>query len=229
MYPVEVQVSSELRQAHTRTWQTIASAGAFFTGAERVEMVRTARQSQACPLCQARLKALSPNAVSGQHAHEGDLPDPVVDLIHRLRSDPGRLTRATFDTLTEHLPLGAYVEIVSVVASAVIVDTLHSAVGLALPELPAPQAGTPDGAINPAAVDNGACVPVLAGDDTLTDTGMPREPNIARALGLVPGAVALFFNTFRPHYRLKNIALSISQAQAEFVAARVSAMNECFY
>jgi len=70
---------------------------------------------------------------------------------------------------------------------------------------------------------------MLTGEDTLADTGMPRVPNIARSLGLVPSALTLFFNTFRPHYALKDIDLSISQAQAEFIAARVSAMNECFY
>ncbi len=63
----------------------------------------------------------------------------------------------------------------------------------------------------------------------MADTGLPRVPNIARSMGLVPSAVDLFFGTFRPHYSLKDIPLSISQAQAEFVASRTSAINECFY
>jgi hypothetical protein len=63
----------------------------------------------------------------------------------------------------------------------------------------------------------------------MADTGLPAVPNIFRAMGLVPDAVALFFSTFRPHYALKDIELSISQAQAELVASRVSAWNECFY
>jgi len=33
----------------------------------------------------------------------------------------------------------------------------------------------------------------------------------------------------RSHYSLSDIPLDISQAQAEFIAARVSALNECFY
>ncbi len=60
-------------------------------------------------------------------------------------------------------------------------------------------------------------------------TGLPTVPNIGRAMGLVPSAGALFFTTFYPHYQLTDINLSISQAQAEFVAARVSSLNECFY
>ena len=59
--------------------------------------------------------------------------------------------------------------------------------------------------------------------------GLPRAPNIGRAMGLVPSAVALFFLTFRPHYALRDVPLAISQAQAEFIASRVSALNECFY
>ncbi len=63
----------------------------------------------------------------------------------------------------------------------------------------------------------------------MADTGLPVVPNIVRAMGLVPKAVELFFGTFRPHYALKGIKLSLSQAQAEYVASRVSAMNKCFY
>ena len=59
--------------------------------------------------------------------------------------------------------------------------------------------------------------------------GMPRAPNIGRAMGLVPSAVALFFLAFRAHYALRDIPLDIAQAQAEFIASRVSALNACFY
>ena len=127
------------------------------------------------------------------------------------------------------ISLQEYIEIVSVVTSSVIIDTLHNALGFGLPPLPAPKPGRPSKHFNNDAVDAGAWVPILAADQTMADTGLPRVPNIARALGLVPGALDLFFRTFRPHYALKDIQLSISQAQAEFVASRVSAMNECFY
>ena len=72
-------------------------------------------------------------------------------------------------------------------------------------------------------------VPVLDAPQDLAHHGLPNVPNIARSMGLVPSAVELFFTTFRPHYSLSYIHMTISQAQAEFVAARVSSINECFY
>jgi hypothetical protein len=100
---------------------------------------------------------------------------------------------------------------------------------LGLPGLPRADRVRPSRQINEQAVDAGAWLPILAAPSTMSDTGLPQVPNIARSLGLVPSALELFFNTFRPHYALADIPLSISQGQAEFVAARVSAMNECFY
>ena len=229
MYPDHLALSDRLKAAHGQSWQAIAKAGDFFTGAERVAFVHAARAALSCSLCSSRLAALSPFSLLGEHADEDGLDPVIVDVIHRIAVDPGRLTRAWFDEVTRHISQKEYVEIVSVVATSVIIDTLHNAVGLSLARLPAPQEGNPAKQFNTAAVAGGAWVPMLTGEDTLADTGMPRVPNIARSLGLVPSALTLFFNTFRPHYALKDIDLSISQAQAEFIAARVSAMNECFY
>ncbi len=229
MYPQQLRLAEHLKQAHAQSWQSIAAAGDFLSGTDRVAVVRTAREALTCEFCDARKQALSPNAVTGWHDHSGTLDPAVVDMIHRIRTDPGRLTRAWFDELTADISKQEYVEIVSVVASSVIIDTLHNAVGLGLPALPEPSSERPRRQYNHDAVEAGAWVPILQGDDTMADTGLPRVPNIARALGLVPSALQLFFNTFRPHYALRDIDLSISQGQAEFVAARVSALNECFY
>ena len=233
MYPEHLPLSQHLRDSHAESWQLIGSAGDFFTARDRVEIVRVAREALTCTLCAERKAALSPfspvPAEAEGHNVLSNLPDVVVDMIHRLRTDPGRLTRQWFDEVTAEISKQEYVEIVSVVTSSVIIDTLHNALGLGVPALPETRAGRPRKAYNPDAVDAGAWVPVLAAEQTMADTGLPRVPNIARSLGLVPSALDLFFKTFRPHYALKDIQLSISQSQAEFVASRVSAMNECFY
>lgn len=229
MYPEHLPLSQHLRDSHAEAWATIGSPGDFFTARDRVEMVRVAREAATCDLCLDRRAALSPNAVEGHHNVRSSLPDVVVDMIHRIRSDPGRLTRSWFDNVVSEISRQEYVEIVSVINSSVIIDTLHNSLGLGVPQLPIQQQGRPRRSYNEEAVEDGAWVPILAADQTMADTGLPRVPNIARSLGLVPSALDLFFKTFRPHYALKDIQLSISQAQAEFVASRVSAMNECFY
>ena len=235
MYENHPHVRDDLRTGHAQSWAELAKPGAFLTGATRIAVVREARAALDCPLCAERKAALSPFAVTGaEHAtlvDTGELLDAsIVDVIHRLRTDPGRLTRAWFDEIiAAGVGVGTYVEVVSVVTTTVIVDTLHRSLGLETPELPEPVAGQPSGETNLNAVDAGAWVPVMAGQQDLAETGLPTVPNIARAMGLVPSAVALFFRTFRPHYQLKDIQLTISQAQAEFVASRVSSLNECFY
>ena len=230
MYPDELPLRENLRTAHANSWRGIAEPGAFWSGSQRVAMVAEARHALSCGLCARRQTALSPYTQTGEHDSVTDLQPAVIELIHRLQTDPGRLTRSWFDGIIgAGISQGEYVEAVSVVTSSVIIDTLHASLGLPLAELPAAQAGTPTGEIDENAVDEGAWVPLSAASQELTDTGLPAVPNIARSMGLVPAAVVLFFGTFRPHYALRDIPLAISQAQAEFVASRVSALNQCFY
>ena len=233
MYTPELPLRSNLTEAHALSWRSIGEPGAFWSGLERVQMVACSRAATNCKLCEERKAALSPFAVRGEHdeiSGSSDLAPVLVDAIHRIRSAPGRLTKTVFDqVIAAGIGEPAYVEMVSVVNSSVIIDTLHRSLGLPLPELPEAVGGAASGEYNTAAVDRGAWVPILDADQDLFDTGMPSVPNILRSMGLVPSAVQLFFQTFRPHYALVDIPLSISQAQAEFVASRVSALNECFY
>lgn len=229
MYDEKLPLGDDLRAAHQSALQTICAPGPSWTGAERRAMVVSARAATACALCAERKTAISPTHVNGTHDDPTDLPAIVVDAIHRIRTDPARLTRSWFDTVTAEIGQPAYVELVGVVNTSVIIDTLHAALDQPLPALPEASSGAPTQAPTGDVVEEGAWVPITRAPRDMADTGLPAVPNIARAMGLVPDAVALFFSTFRPHYALKDIALSISQAQAELVASRVSAWNECFY
>ncbi len=227
-YPAALPLSQTLRTAHRQALETIAGPGPSFSGAERLAMVEAARAAVGCKLCEARKDGLSP-ALLGEHDGPQVLSPTATDAIHRIRTDPNRLTKRWFDAASADLGVAGYLELVSVVTSAVIIDTLHQALDLPLAPLPAAQPGAPTGDVPGDVIDDGAWVPITAAPRTMADTGLPEVPNIVRAMGRVPQAVALFFGTFRPHYALKDIQLSLSQAQAELVAARVSAWNECFY
>ena len=230
MYDTSYPVRANLREAHEQAWQLIAQPGAFWSGAQRVQIVQEARAALRCSLCERRQEALSPNAVQGAHDTASALPAALVEVIHRLRSDPARMTRSVFDeALAAGLSAEQYVETVSVVCTSVVIDTFHIALGLEAPATLEPQAGAPTGQEPPPVVDGGAWVPLTAVDVQDGTFGLPRAPNIGRSMGSVPSAVALFFLAFRPHYALRDIPLAISQAQAEFIASRVSALNECFY
>ena len=134
MYPDHLPLSERLKKAHAQSWQDIASPGDFFNGRERIAMVRAARDALTCALCDDRKTALSPNSVHGEHDNGTELRPVIVDAIHRIRTDPGRLTHSWFKTVTADISQAEYVEIVSVVTSAVIIDTLHNALGFRHPK-----------------------------------------------------------------------------------------------
>src|SRR4029434_44352 len=88
-----VPVRDDFAAAHTRFWKRLASPGAWWTGAECVAIAAEVRQARHCPLCQARREALTPAAGESEHDHGGALPDTAVEVIHRVVTDPGRLSR----------------------------------------------------------------------------------------------------------------------------------------
>ena len=192
-YPDDLPLRDDLHEGHAAAWADIAQPGVSWTGAERVAILAEARAALDCELCNARISALSPNAVQGVHDAVSALPAAVVDGIHRLRTDPQRLTRAWFDSLVEdQLSLAAYAELVSLVCTSVIIDTQHNVPGLPVAPLPDPVDGEPSGDVLDDTVDIGAWLPVMKAEADLTDTGLPSVPNIARAMSLVPRAAALF-------------------------------------
>src|SRR5262249_8432268 len=88
-----IPVRDDFAATHTRFWKRLASPGAWWTGTERVAIAAEVRQARHCAFCQARRQALTPAAVEGEHGHGGALPDAAVEVIHRVVTDPGRLSR----------------------------------------------------------------------------------------------------------------------------------------
>lgn len=132
-----VPVRDDFAAAHTRFWKCLASPGAWWTGSERVAIAAEGRQARHCTLCQARKAALTPAAVAGQHDHLGALSDPAVDVIHRVVTDPGRLSRQWCDeTMTAGLSAEQYVEILGTLVALVSIDSFCRGIGVPLHPLP---------------------------------------------------------------------------------------------
>ena len=203
-------VADTVVEAHDRTRREFARPGAWWDGADRLRIVLETRSAHDPDLCAE--ETLAPTA---------GLPPIAVQAIHGIRNDSGRLTRRWFDHLIDMgLQPEAYVELVGVVASSVIVDTFAQGLGEPLHELPEPESGAPTFERSDDVVDAGAWVPIQR----------EGQANILRSLGLVPSALKLFFDTFNPSYYMRpNAAFSINRPQVELVASRVSAVNECFY
>jgi hypothetical protein len=238
--PIPVRV--DLAAAHERAWERIGRPGTWWDGAERVAIAAETRHAPACPLCRRRREALSPGAVEGRHDSLGDLPDPVVEVAHRLRTDPARLGERWFrELIAAGLGEEQYVETVSVVAHVVAIDTMARGLGLDPPPLPAPRPGPPSRYRPAGARPGGAWVPWIepadlgAQEDGIYPPGRPAA-NIMKAMSLVPEEVKSFFDLVSHQYQgplaMRDFAheyRAISHAQIELLAARVSALNQCLY
>ncbi|MDE0335642.1 MAG: alkylhydroperoxidase-related (seleno)protein, partial [Defluviicoccus sp.] len=185
-----------------------------------------------------------PFAVDGTHDSTSALPDNVVEVVHRIRTDSGRLTESWFDRMMDTgLSETEYVEIVGVVSVATALDTLAKGLGIPPRPLPEPAPGSPSRRRPANARKTLAWVATLEPEDVTDADPDPyggKTPdlvaNIHRGMSVVPAEVAAFFELddviYLPQFALKDFAneyRAIGHAQMELVAARVSLINRCRY
>ncbi len=229
-----------LTESHAKAWAAIAGPGTWLTGARRVAVAAEVRRAGSCAHCAKIKTALSPH-LQGTHDTLGKLKPAEVELVHRVVSDPGRLTEAwTQSVLAKGLTEGEYIEIVGIIAMVMMIDTFHRALGLPQPALPAPKTGEPTRYTPPGAKKQAAWLALVEPEDTVPADGPmyphPRVGYIYRALSLVPQAVrdywALAFEHYLPSefvYKFDQSIRAISRPQTEVLAARVSALHQCAY
>jgi alkylhydroperoxidase family enzyme len=238
--PQTVAIRQDLADAIERAWRHLASHGTWWTGAQRLAMVAETRNAVTCPLCLARKAALSPYTLQGTHQSPGALPETVVDVIHRVRTDAGRLTESWLQrTLAAGLTDAEYVEIVGVVATVTALDTFSRALGQPLRPLPQPRSGEPTRRRPKNARKQIAWVPTVLPNEITPEDGDPFRyggVHIQQALSLVPDTVAGFFDLDVQLYLMQDHIRdfgteyrAISHAQIELIAAKASHMNGCFY
>jgi alkylhydroperoxidase family enzyme len=235
-----VPIREDLPAAHRRAWQRLAQPGNWWTGAERVAIAAEVRNARQCRLCAERGEALSPAAGSGEHDTVTALPTAAVEVIHRVTLDHGRLTRSWFEkTLAAGLDDAHYVEIIGVVVTVVSIDSFCRGLGVPLHPLPEPIPGEPSQRRPPGAQAEEAWVPMISfrrakGEEADLYDGKPTG-NVIRAMSLVPDAVRTLKDLSAAHYlspdRMIDLSAgrSLDRSQMELIAARVSALNECFY
>ncbi len=237
----EFPVREDFAEAHSRFWQRLAAPGAWWTEAERVAIAAEARHTWQCTLCLARQSALTPAAVDGEHDHLDTLPEVVVDVIHRVITDPGRLSQKWFDSIVEAgLSEEQYVEIIGTLVALVSIDRFCLGIGVPLHPLPQPVAGEPSHYRPEGLIQGEAWVPMLAADHA---TGPEHDlfetrptGNVIRAMSLVPDEVRTLCDLSTAHYLRSGqvrdpsaSAGSLQRMQMELVAARVAAARQCFY
>src|SRR5262245_2694453 len=92
-----VAVREDIRRAHRDLWEHLRAPGTWWSGATRLAIAAESRQAARCGLCRERREALAPTAVRGTHETLGALPPLLVEVVHRIRTDAGRLSRGWFE------------------------------------------------------------------------------------------------------------------------------------
>ena len=235
-------IRHDIPVAHREIWGKIRAPGCWWRGADRIAFVQEARNARSCEACALRRVASSPNTDCGPNNSTTHLTDAVVDVVHRLTTDPARLSRGWLEEVhAEGVTDEQYVELLGVVVAAISIDAFHRALGLPLEPLPAPEAGDPSG-YRPAGVsDSGAWVPTVQWEDVgerEADLYPGRRPgHVISAMSLVPDAVRMLLRLGAVHYLPlesvrtpnDNAARAMSRCQIELLAGRVSALSGCFY
>ncbi len=206
--------------------ERLAAPGDWLTAAQRCDAWDQARQAATNPLDLERKAALSPYAVVGDHPATAELSAAAVEVVHRVASDPGRLTRTWADIQIAALGEETYTELVGVVAIAMVIDRYRLAMGLQTVAIPEPVPGDPARERPKDIGDIGAWVSQST-DKTLA--------NVSRTLSMVPVTNATWRSLVTSHYsrgpEFMNLAWdqALTRPQTELVATRTTALNECFY
>ena len=240
-------VASIAPAEHTKTgldqsWDQLGRAGGWWTAAERIAIAQEKRAAQNCALCCDRKAALSPYSVYDQkHESPTTLADPVVDVIHRIMSDPGRLSQRWYDDAIESgVSAEQLVEITSIIGFVTIADTLSRA--LSIPQRPFPEAqdGEPHRQVEAGTKIDRAWVPMVEIEQAeglleMMYTQIAETAgfvfNVGRCLTAVPEAVRDFFSAFLPNYTTHGpvSAGGLNRSQVELLSSSTSAWNDCFY
>jgi hypothetical protein len=201
-------VRSDLANAMRREWRRLAAAGTWWSGSERIAIAEITRSGQA-------FGPIDP----------GPLHETAVAAVRRLAVVPASTTRSLVaQQPAAGLEHPSYVELIGVVSRLTAVDATHRALGKELEPLPDPETGRPARTPPPAqAMAGKAYVPMVGG------------ASIVGALSLVPAEMDAQRDLHGPLYlSYEDMALfdyqgGLHRTQMELVAARTSAVNECFY
>lgn len=239
--------------AHRRAWRRIAEPGDWWTGAERVAIAAETRAAAECLLCRERAAALSAASVQGKHLRPAGiapdlLPEAAVDAIHAVIADSARLSPEWYERIVsaDGMNDARYVDMLGVVVHVFSVDEFHRALGMPLEPLPEPVPGEPRRHRSSKAEHLSGWTPIVQPwmcdpEDRDIYPGMAWAANVLSALSLVPENVRwlaeLSAAHYLPHHRVGSAMgvgvdgwnRAISRPQVELIAARVSALNECFY
>jgi hypothetical protein len=218
-------VGEQILAAFEQTWDGLGRPGTWWTGAQRMaiaEASRSAMDDGPRPIGLA-----IPALVDLDHVDGSGISDLALEVVRRVTSESGRITAAWAAEAIGLMGPGRYVELVAMVVLTVPIDIFCGLLGRPRQSLPEVVAGEPVGGVPDGVAAGEAYVPWLV-------DGW-RGPNVARALSYVPAdndrRLAMVSSMYdgSEFFEMVWSHRSLSRPQIELLAARTSALNECFY
>lgn len=215
-------IPTAVGDAFRAVFDGLTQPGQTLTSAQRIAIAEIARNAAPRPLWE---KAPDLLAIADSTS-EGALSPFVAALAERIAIESRSLDRETVAAIIDRIGDTTYAEIVAIVAQVVPIDHLHRALDLELQPLPAAGPGEPSGERPDGLGDIGAFIEMTEPYD---------GANVARSLTLAGADNNLRLKIVRSMYSGTNFDemiwtdRSLSRPQIELVAARTSALNECFY
>jgi len=245
LFATALPVRDDITRTFTDALRRLAVPGPAWTGAQRIAMAAEVRAARTCSLCAERKAAVTPAAVPQSHEATPDLPAAIVDALHRMATDPGRLTRSWLDRILDAgITDVAFAEAVGVMATVVAMDTFARGIGSDPLTMSPPVAGESSGARPAGSEIHSAWIPTVRPELSEGELATYYArwggaalgvAHIGRAISLSPSDQIGFFEIGDALYvPVENLVdfgwgRAIARSQIELLATTVSATNECFY
>lgn len=214
-------VNQDIVNSFRIVWDHLGRPGAWWTGPQRIAIAEHVRKSAPRPLWD-----MPPPLETLSDEDNGELTIFEAAVVERVAVSPSSINIETYEHIIQRMGENKYAELAAVISQIVPIDHLHDALGLEREELPVPR----EGAITterPSGLVTG-----IGFLPTLPTEGLPHVA-VALSLSLADNARRMLlvramysgdsFNDMVWTHR------SLNRPQVELVAARTSALNECFY
>ena len=218
---LNAEISDEIIESFQIVWNGLGKPGAWWSGAERIEIAKEIRDS--------RPPSLGDWTTDfSNYSNKGTkgITPFVRAVVRRVTHESSSIDRNTYQQIVGEMGEDRYAELTAIVSQLVPIDRLHDILGYNRVELPIPESGNPSGE-RPKGLTTG-----IAFLPTFPANGLPH---IAVSLSLAQADNARRMLLVRSMYSGTDFNQMIwthrnlSRQQIELVAARTSAINECFY
>lgn len=214
-------VSSEIIESFQIVWDNLGKPGSWWSGHQRIEIAEEIRDSSPPSIAEriVDFSSYSNEAASG-------ITPFVRAVARKVAYESSSINKDIFDQIVAVIGEDQYAEIAAIASQLIPIYHLADVLGYDREQLPNAEPGDPSGEKPDALINGVGFLP------TLPTNGIPH---VAVSLSLAQADNARRMLLVRAMYSGKDFGemiwthRNLSRPQIELVAARTSAINECFY